>query len=61
MKDVPELLWAGVDQKGTTFYLEGVEKVVVEESDPKQPRNLVAAKKALLQIYMYQKEPLMYK
>lgn len=48
MKDVPELLWAGVDQKGTTFYLEGVEKVVVEESDPKQPRNLVAAKKGVI-------------
>src|SRR5699024_5258488 len=29
--DIPELLWVGVDQKGTTFFLEGVEKIVVKE------------------------------
>jgi len=48
IKDVPELLWAGVNQKGTTFYLEGVEKIVVQEADPEQPRNLIAAKKGVI-------------
>ena len=48
VQDIPELLWAGVDQKGTTFYLEGVEKVIVQEADPAQPRNLVASKKGVI-------------
>ncbi|WP_249871061.1 sporulation protein YqfD [Oceanobacillus saliphilus] len=48
IEDIPELLWAGVDQKGTTFYLEGVEKIIVQEADPKQPRNLVASKKGVI-------------
>ncbi|MFC4022756.1 sporulation protein YqfD [Oceanobacillus longus] len=48
IQDIPELLWAGVDQKGTTFYLEGVEKIIVQEADPKQPRNLVASKKGVI-------------
>jgi len=46
--DVPELLWVGVDQKGTTFYLEGVEKVVVKEEPPDGPRNLIAAKEGVI-------------
>lgn len=48
LNDVPELLWAGVDKKGTTFYLEGVEKVIVEEAKPQSPRNLVASKKGII-------------
>ncbi|MGJ9457004.1 sporulation protein YqfD [Oceanobacillus sp. CF4.6] len=48
IQDIPELLWAGVDQKGTTFYLEGVEKIIVQEADPEQPRNLVASKKGVI-------------
>ncbi|WP_067727377.1 sporulation protein YqfD [Oceanobacillus damuensis] len=48
INDIPELLWAGVDQKGTTFYLEGVEKIIVQEADPEQPRNLVASKKGVI-------------
>lgn len=48
LDDVPELLWVGIDQKGTTFYLEGVEKVVVKEEEKKNPRNLIAAKKGII-------------
>lgn len=48
VKDVPELLWVGVEQKGTTFYLEGVEKSIVEEEEPTGPQNLVATKKGVI-------------
>ncbi|RKQ37825.1 sporulation protein YqfD [Oceanobacillus halophilus] len=48
VEDVPELLWVGVDQKGTTYYLEGVEKVIVKEAEKNQPRNLIATKKGVI-------------
>ncbi|CDQ39619.1 MULTISPECIES: sporulation protein YqfD [Virgibacillus] len=48
LDDVPELLWVGIDQKGTTFYLEGVEKVVVKEEETPGPRNLIASKKGII-------------
>ncbi|AXI09492.1 sporulation protein YqfD [Oceanobacillus zhaokaii] len=48
VKDVPELLWVGVDQKGTTFYLEGVEKIIVKEVPAGEPRNLVAKKNGVI-------------
>ncbi|WP_404453497.1 sporulation protein YqfD [Oceanobacillus kapialis] len=48
VKDVPELLWVGVEQKGTTFTLEGVEKIIVEEEEPVGPRDLVATKKGVI-------------
>ncbi|NAP01072.1 sporulation protein YqfD [Halomonas sp. MG34] len=48
VKDVPELLWVGVEQKGTTFSLEGVEKIIVEEEEPIGPRDLVATKKGII-------------
>jgi len=49
LEDIPELLWVGVDQKGTTFYLEGVEKVVVEEEEAGSPGDLVAEKPGVIQ------------
>jgi similar to stage IV sporulation protein len=49
VEDVPELLWVGVHKKGTTFFLEGVEKIIVEEEEVKGPRNLVASKKGVIQ------------
>lgn len=52
IEDVPELLWAGIQQNGTTFYLEGVEKLLVEEEENLAPRNLVATKKGVIK-YMY--------
>ncbi|RDW19230.1 sporulation protein YqfD [Oceanobacillus arenosus] len=48
VKDVPELLWVGVDQKGTTFYLEGVEKIIVKKVPAGEPRNLVAKKNGVI-------------
>jgi similar to stage IV sporulation protein len=48
VEDVPELLWVGVDQQGTTYYLEGVEKVIVEEEEVDGPRHLVATKKGVI-------------
>lgn len=59
INDVPELLWAGVDQKGTTFYIEGVEKIVVQEPDPEIPGNLVASKKGVItHMYVTKGQPL---
>jgi similar to stage IV sporulation protein len=46
--DIPELLWVGVRQKGTTYQLEGVEKIVVKEDKVEGPRNLVATKKGII-------------
>ncbi|WP_284140437.1 sporulation protein YqfD [Virgibacillus sp. LDC-1] len=48
MRDVPELLWIGVQKKGTTFQLEGVEKLIVKEDKVKGPRHLVATKKGTI-------------
>lgn len=48
VNDIPELLWVGVHQKGTTFFLEGVEKTIVKEEKPKGPQNLIATKKGII-------------
>lgn len=51
--DIPELLWVGVHQKGTTYQLEGVEKIVVKKDEVQGPRNLVATKKGVIkQMYV---------
>jgi similar to stage IV sporulation protein len=49
VNDIPELLWVGVNKKGTTYFLEGVEKSIVKEKEVKGPRNLVATKKGVIQ------------
>lgn len=46
--DLPELLWVGVHRKGTTFQLEGVEKVIVKRDEIQGPRHLVATKKGVI-------------
>lgn len=48
MKDIPELLWIGIERKGTTFSLEGVEKIIVEEEKESGPQNLIATKKGVI-------------
>src|SRR5699024_479185 len=48
INDIPELLWIGVHKKGTTFILEGGEKIVEEEEEVDGPRNLVATKKGVI-------------
>ncbi|MEN1969362.1 sporulation protein YqfD [Lentibacillus sp. N15] len=49
VNDIPELLWVGVNKKGTTYFLEGVEKQTVKEKEVKGPRNLIATKKGVIQ------------
>ncbi|WP_085991871.1 sporulation protein YqfD [Oceanobacillus senegalensis] len=59
VEDVPELLWVGVDQKGTTYYLEGVEKVIVKEEQRSGPRNLIATKKGVIKnMYVAKGQPM---
>ncbi|WP_152656250.1 sporulation protein YqfD [Oceanobacillus sp. CFH 90083] len=48
LNEVPELLWTGVHLQGTTLHLEAVEKTIVEELPPGEPRNLVATKKGVI-------------
>lgn len=48
ISDIPELLWVGVEQKGTTYHLEGIEKIVVKEAEAHKPRNLIASKKGVI-------------
>jgi similar to stage IV sporulation protein len=48
LESVPELLWVGIDKKGTSFSLEGVEKLIIEEEEPGAPRHLVADKAGVI-------------
>lgn len=48
LDDIPELLWVGVTENGTTYHLEGVEKTIVEESEKLSPRNIVASKEGVI-------------
>lgn len=48
VQDIPELLWVGVHKKGTTIFLEAVEKRVVEEEEVSGPRHLIATKKGVI-------------
>lgn len=57
LENIPELLWVGVEKKGTSYFLEGVEKLIVEDKEPKSPRHLVAAKNGVIKS-MYVKKGL---
>jgi len=48
LQDIPELLWIGVQEKGTTYSLEGVPKTIVKEGEKPGPRHLVAKKKGVI-------------
>ncbi|WP_179106541.1 sporulation protein YqfD [Terribacillus halophilus] len=48
LQDIPELLWIGVQEKGTTYALEGVPKTIVKEKEEPGPRHLVAKKKGVI-------------
>lgn len=47
-EDLPELLWIGVEKKGTTFEIEGIEKTIVSRNEIDGPRDLVATKKGII-------------
>ncbi|KGP73157.1 sporulation protein YqfD [Pontibacillus yanchengensis] len=58
LNDVPELLWIGITEKGTTYHLQGVEKTIVEEKDEGGPQHLVAKKKGIIvDMYVEKGEP----
>ncbi|WP_010531028.1 sporulation protein YqfD [Lentibacillus jeotgali] len=58
INDIPELLWVGIHQNGTSFRLEGVEKTIVEEEEVEGPRNLVASKKGVIEdMYVAKGQP----
>ncbi|MFJ6411507.1 sporulation protein YqfD [Terribacillus saccharophilus] len=48
LQDIPDLLWIGVQEKGTTYSLEGVPKTIVKEEEQPGPRHLVAKKKGVI-------------
>ncbi|MCT2537600.1 sporulation protein YqfD [Aquibacillus koreensis] len=59
LDDIPELLWVGVSEKGTTYHLEGVEKTTVEEKEKKGPRNLVATKEGeIVKMFVSKGQPI---
>src|SRR5699024_4613044 len=51
-QEIPELLWIGVEKKGTTFLLEGIEKERIEKIEKNPPRNLIAKKNGVI-TYMH--------
>ena len=58
LHDIPELLWVGVERKGTTLILEGVEKTSVKKETVPGPRHLVATKKGVIKkIYVTKGQP----
>ncbi|MFG6121101.1 sporulation protein YqfD [Thalassobacillus sp. B23F22_16] len=59
LDDIPELLWIGVEKKGTAYIFHGVEKTLVEKEEARQPADLVAAKKGMIHyIYISQGKPM---
>ncbi|WP_404453052.1 sporulation protein YqfD [Virgibacillus necropolis] len=52
LHDIPELLWVGVEKKGTTFQIEVVEKTIVKKKEVQGPSNLIATKKGVVS-YVY--------
>lgn len=48
LEDIPELLWIGVDKKGTSMHLEGVEKLIIKEEESKSPSHLIAGKNGVI-------------
>ncbi|MFD1018798.1 sporulation protein YqfD [Thalassobacillus hwangdonensis] len=59
LDDVPELLWIGVEKKGTAYVLHGVEKTLVDKEKDETPSNLIAGKKGLItRIYISQGRPM---
>lgn len=58
INDIPELLWIGVERKGTTFHFEGVEKIIVNERESLPPRHLIANKQSIVKkLHVKQGQP----
>lgn len=49
LNDVPELLYVGIEKKGTTYTIDAVEKLVVKEEEELAPQHLIAGKNGIIQ------------
>lgn len=52
VNDIPELLWVGIEKKGTSFFVEGVEKKIAQQEESTDPQHLVAKKNGIIE-HMY--------
>lgn len=58
LKDVDGLLWVGIQEKGTTYIVQGVEQKDAEPKEPEGPQHLIAAKKGtILQLLVESGQP----
>ncbi|WP_181350621.1 sporulation protein YqfD [Thalassobacillus sp. CUG 92003] len=48
LEEIPDLLWIGVEKKGTSFNLHGVEKTLAEKDIDNHPSNVVAKKQGVI-------------
>ncbi len=48
LTDIPELLWIGITENGTTYHLQGIEKTIVEENNETGAQHLIANKKGVI-------------
>lgn len=46
---IPELLYIGIQKKGTTYLVDGVEKLIVKEEEKQAMQHLIAAKDGIIQ------------
>ncbi|MEI3606849.1 sporulation protein YqfD [Pseudogracilibacillus sp. SE30717A] len=46
---IPELLYIGIEKKGTTYTVDAVEKLIVKEEEPLPAQHLIAAKNGIIQ------------
>ncbi|WP_079708464.1 sporulation protein YqfD [Paraliobacillus ryukyuensis] len=59
LDEIPELLWVGVKEQGTTYALEGVEKTQVSEREQPSPHDIIAAKSGVItEMYVSKGRPL---
>lgn len=49
LNDVPELLYIGIEKKGTTYTVDAVEKLEVKEENPLPNQHLVATKNGIIE------------
>lgn len=59
LHDIPELLYLGIEKKGTTYHVSVVEKLIEKDENQLTPQDLIAAKSGMVEkIYIRQGVPL---
>lgn len=59
LDEIPELLWVGVKEKGTTYALEGVTKTQVSKQEMSDAHDIVAAKNGVItKMYVSKGKPM---